>query len=330
MNAQDRPASHAEVRDHGPVMPVADAHVDVLYRLWREGLDPASEHLQAAVTRLRRGGVRTQVYALFVFPHLSHGEQLHAVLRQVDLFYSRVCADGQVAPVRSQREWDAARGSGKICGLLSLEGGGCLGGDTGVLRMLHQLGVRGLGLTWNPANDLADGCREPRNAGLTEAGRRIVREMERLGMWIDLAHLGDAGVRDILALTDGPVMASHANARAVHDHPRNLTDDVIREIIRRRGWMGLTFEASFVADPEIAKLDDVFAHLDHLLDLGAEDAVGLGSDFDGTSHPLPGLAAADDYLGFAALVVQRYGETVARKLLHQNLERFLLRHLPAV
>ncbi|GMA61480.1 hypothetical protein GCM10025859_19200 [Alicyclobacillus fastidiosus] len=185
-----------------------------------------------------------------------------------------------------------------------------------------------MGLTWNDANELADGCGELRGAGLTRAGRAVVRELQRLSMWIDLAHLHDTGVRDILRFTDGPVMASHANARAIHDHRRNLTDDVIREIIRRDGWMGLTFEASFLTDGSTT-VNDVFRHLDHVLNLGGAKHIGFGSDFDGTSHAVEGLARSSDYASFAEQLADRYGPDLARQLLFDNFEAFLVRQLPA-
>ncbi|WP_303798006.1 dipeptidase [Alicyclobacillus macrosporangiidus] len=308
---------------------VADAHVDVLWRMLDEGAAfHGDSELRASYRRLWRGGVCTQVFALYVPPHRQSGTQLEQVLTCIDLFYRGVVRAGQVAPVRSREELRQARERGELAALLSLEGGGCLRGQTALLRVLFDLGVRGVGLTWNDANELADGCREPRGAGLTEAGRQVVREMARLGMWLDLAHLSDAGMSDALALTDGPVMASHANARAVHAHPRNLPDEVIRELIRRRGWIGLVFEASFVAPLERASTEDVFRHLDHILDLGGEDCVGFGSDFDGASHPLPGLADAADYAPFAEQVVARYGRDLGEKILWRNFERFLMESLP--
>lgn len=265
---------------------------------------------------------------MYIQHSLVHA-QLAAVLRQIDLFYERIsCLDG-VQAVTSRQTLASARANNQLAALLSLEGGGCLQGNPAYLRVLYQLGVRGTGLTWNPANELADGCREPRGGGLTAAGMAVVKEMTRLGMWIDLAHLADAGVADILRLTDGPVMASHANARAVHHHPRNLTDDVIREIVKRRGWIGLTFEGAFVDDPAQASIDGVFRHIDHMLELGAEDALGFGSDFDGTANPVPGLSHAGDYAVFSKQLTERYGEAIAQKLTFTNFEAFLQQVLPA-
>ncbi|MCF8564833.1 dipeptidase [Alicyclobacillus tolerans] len=308
--------------------PVADAHVDVLWRMERgDGEFYGDSPLQAAWEKLRTGGVKSQVFALFTSPIAPGNQQLYNVLAQIDLFFAKVASPKRVRFIGDRQDYQLAVRGDEIAGFLSLEGAGCLLGQTSVLRMLFKLGVRGVGLTWNRANELADGCLEPRQAGLTQAGRDVVMEMQRLGMWIDIAHLAQAGVRDIFHLTDGVVMASHANARSVHSHPRNLPDDVIRELIRRGGWMGLTFEASFLSDRG-ASIDDAFRHLDHVLNLGGEDLVGLGSDFDGTSHAVSGLSDAADYKNFAEQLVHRYGRQLAAKVLYQNFDRFVQRVLP--
>lgn len=305
-------------------LPIADAHTDVLMRMEEEHLRfDTAQDLAAGQQALRAGNVRAQVFALFVWPKLPATVQMEQVLREIDLFYQQLTSNGVVLPVRTWAEFESAQQTGKIAGLLSVEGGGCLRGQVELLRTMYHLGVRGMGLTWNGANELADGCRERRGAGLTAAGREVVLEMVRLGMWVDIAHLADRGVEDIFALTNTSVMASHANARAVHNHPRNLTDDVIREVIRRNGWIGLTFEASFLGEVEQAGVDDVFRHLDHLLKLGAEDCVGFGSDFDGTSHAVSGLSSAADYAQLSKQLVERYGQSTAEKICSRNFERYL-------
>lgn len=308
---------------------IADAHVDVLWRMENERVAFFGESpLQASARKLTAGGVATQVFALYVRPSLSEHAQMESVLRSIDIFYETIVQGKGFAVVRNQAELQQARFHGQLASLLSLEGGGCLRGKPELLRVLHRLGVRGVGLTWNYANALADGCRELRGAGLTDAGRDVVKELQRLGMWIDLSHLADAGVRDVFTLSDGPIMASHSNSRTVHEHPRNLTDEVIREIVRRHGWIGIGFEGSFVAPAGHVSTERVFSHLDHMLELGAEDCIGFGSDFDGANHPVPGLRDAGDYKSFGEQVVERYGDALGGKLLFANFERFLHTVLP--
>lgn len=309
---------------------IADAHVDVLWKLIQSSESFFGEsNLQASYEKFSASGVETQVFALFVDPLKPGTSQLEDVLNSVDAFYRRVVKPGKVRAVRSRRELDLARQHEELAGVLSIEGGGCLRGQTKLLRVMHDLGVRGMGMTWNYANELADGALEPRAGGLTGAGRDVIKEMAQLGMWVDLAHLADQGVADVFALTDGPVMASHANCRIVHEHPRNLADSVIRELIARSGWMGLVFEGSFVAPLETLSVDGLFVHIDHILELGGEDVIGFGSDFDGTSNAIPGLTDASDYANFANQLSERYGPALAEKMLFSNFERFLNDVLPA-
>lgn len=307
--------------------PVADAHVDVLMRMDLENHSfHTSASLQAGLHQLESGNVKTQVFAIFVPPNLSPGDQLHSVLRQIDLYRTEI--DGiAVHQVTSQSSLLNARRLDKIAGLLSVEGAACLHADVRVLHVLHTLGVSGIGLTWNGSNDLADGCREWRGAGLTKAGQSLIREMEQLSMWIDIAHLSDAGVFDVLNVSNKMIMASHANCRSIHHHPRNLTDETIHEVILRNGWIGITFEASFVCDGQ-PQIEDIFLHLDHVISLGGENHVGFGSDFDGTSNAIIGLQTASDYAGFSERIMDRYGESLGKRILFQNFEKFLMRQLP--
>jgi len=311
---------------------VADAHTDVLYRLlFDDELSFVGDSpLQASLQALQTGDVRTQVFAIFVPAESPGPTQLSQVMSSIDVFRRKVVGakDSPVMAVTSREALNEVRRRDGIAAILSLEGGGCLGNDTSILRMLFELGVRGVGLTWNPANQLADGCREERNAGLTQAGREIVKEMGRLGMWIDIAHLSDAGVADTFTLTDGPVMASHANVRNVHQHPRNLTDNTILEIIRRQGWMGITFEGSFVAAEGQRSMEEIFRHIDYVLELGGENHLGFGSDFDGTAHPVAGLESAADYTSLGEAMLERYGAQLTEKMLFGNFEQFLHRVLP--
>ncbi|RIV29409.1 membrane dipeptidase [Alicyclobacillaceae bacterium I2511] len=310
-------------------MPVADAHADILWKMEQSGEEfYGTSALQASAQRLAVGGVKAQVFALYVSPLESPEAQLHHMLKEIDLFYHQVVASSKVAAVGTWNEFVKAQQVGQLAGLLSVEGAGCLQGDPAILRILWRLGVRGIGFTWNLANGLADGCMEPRNGGLTTMGRVLLAEVVRLSMWMDIAHLSDTGVKEVLSLTAGPIMASHANCRQIHSHPRNLTDDVIRELIVRKGWLGLVFEGNFVAAHPQPDMYDLFRHLDHILELGGDDIVGFGSDFDGASHPLKGLEDASAFQQLAVAVVDRYGKEIAAKVLWNNFREFLHRALP--
>ena len=183
---------------------------------------------------------------------------------------------------------DRAIAAGKIAAFLSIEGGEALAGSLGVLRMLYKVGVRSLTLTWNGRNELGDGVGAS-GKGLTAFGRAVVREMNDLGMLVDVSHLSERGFWDAMKVSTQPLIASHANCRALCDHPRNLTDAQIRAVAGQGGVIGVTFVPDFLGG-ETPSVDNVLDHIDHMIAVGGEDCVGLGSDFDGTKELPAGLA----------------------------------------
>ena len=182
---------------------------------------------------------------------------------------------------RSHGEIVAAREKGQVGFLMGLEGAEPLGTDLHLLTIFHQLGLRVLGLTHARRNALADGAffdpgRAGRAGGLSRTGVRFLEAAQELKIIIDLSHLNDEGFWDVVEIGRPPFIASHSNARAVHDHPRNLTDQQIKALAKSGGVIGLN------ADRFIAGGDDLeilMAHLDHLVKVGGEEHVGLGPDF---------------------------------------------------
>jgi len=165
--------------------------------------------------------------------------------------------------------------------------------------MLFRLGVRALGLTWNHPNQLAVGVGQGvKGEGLSEFGKRVVREMNRLHMVVDLAHINEQGFNDAINMSDVPVIVSHANTRALHDHPRNLSDEQLRVLSSNGGVVGLTFYPDFIA-PADATLDKLVDHFIHAAEVAGVDHIGLGSDFDGIDKVIGGL---EDVTGLPRLV----------------------------
>jgi membrane dipeptidase len=220
-----------------------------------------------------------------------------------------------------------AKAEGKVAGILGIEGGEALEGDIAVLRTVYRLGVRLITLTWSRRNAIADGVFEARTGGgLSRFGVEVVREMNRLGMLVDVAHLAPAGVRDVLALSQAPVIASHANSREVCDHRRNLTDKQARGIAQGGGLIGVTFVPPFV-DPRKASLERLLDHIEHLLNVVGENHVGLGSDFDGFGfgdpkgqfHDLPDVSTMPRLT--AGMLRRGLSERVVEKVLGGNFVR---------
>ena len=209
---------------------------------------------------------------------------------------------------------------GKIAAFFSVEGAELLDCDVDKLRQAHALGVRAVNLTWNYPNALSGTNLMDTQQGLTAQGRDFVREMNALGMLVDVSHLSDPGFWDVVELTQAPIIASHSNSRALHFHPRNLTDEQFTAIMELRGTVGLNMAADFLADDPT--LDTLVRVLEHFLDLGGEDTVALGGDWDGIQRAPAGVADVTAW----ALFYQRlqglgYKEELLDKLFYKNLMR---------
>lgn len=187
-------------------------------------------------------------------------------------------SEGLIRVITSAGELADARAAGAFGVLLGIEGATPVGEDLALLRTLWRLGVRLVGLTWNFRNAVAAGVGEGERAGgLSRFGLQVVEEMNHLGMIVDISHLAPDGVRDVLQVSRKPILASHCNARALCDHPRNLTDGQIRAVAQGGGVVGAVFYPGFVGlNPTI---DDVASHVLHLLRVAGEEHVGLGPDF---------------------------------------------------
>jgi membrane dipeptidase len=204
---------------------------------------------------------------------------LVATLELLDAL-AEIEAEEEVAVVGTGTELEQALAAGKLAILPVLEGGAPLEGSVRVLRRLHELGLRCLGLTHRVRNELADGNAEAdTNAGLTAFGREVVREAGRLGLVLDISHLSGRAIDDVLTLASGPVVASHSNARALCDHPRNLSDDHLRAIADSGGIVGIAFCSDYLTpDPGAATVDSIVTHLEYVAELIGPEHTGLGPD----------------------------------------------------
>jgi membrane dipeptidase len=265
---------------------VVDLHSDLLLDVVQRGLvgrpDAFRErHLEP----LARAGVRVQVLAVWSDPSQPPGTALHAALRMVAAAH-RVAAesDGALRIVTTRAELDAALADGALAGMLALEGAEPLGADPELIDVFAHLGVRMLSPTWNAANAFADGAGEPRDGGLTGAGHRLVERLGELGIALDLSHLSRRSCAEALEATRGPVLASHACADAVYGSARNLPDDVIAEVGRRGGVVGLPFLPVFAGPGDVTvRLAD---HYEHLLAVGGSAVPACGADFMGFLPPV--------------------------------------------
>lgn len=315
----------APVASAEPSYPVVDLHVNLPYQLGyharplREGVG------QASLSELRAGGVAGVVLPLFVPRDVSPTGPRASDLEDQYLRVLRELFGG---------EGLALPGCGETTGLrtwLSFEGAGPLAASPDSLDAWVARGVRVVGLVHTEHNALASssGDKRPVDYGLTDAGKRLVRRAHALGVPVDVSHASNRAIADVLALsreTGGVVVATHSNARALCDHPRNLTDAQLRGIAASGGVVGLNFHQPFVVRGRPAKLDDVVRQALHLLRVAGPEHVAIGADFEGGIRPAQGLEDASRFPELArALRRAGVSETGVRQVFSENALRVLCR-----
>ncbi len=214
--------------------------------------------------------------------------------------------------------------------ILGIEGGECIDGDEEfiALRKLFDRGVRLITLTWNTPNTISDtNCAVAARPGLTDFGRRVVAEMNRLGMMIDVSHISDRGFEDVLEISRKPVIASHSDSRALCGHGRNLTDDMFRSLVAAGGVTGINFCTDFLGGSR--DLDRILEHIEHFASLGGVANIGIGSDFDGISCLPGGIDGAESlYKIIDGLLKLNYTEAQAEGIAGGNFRRVFEEVLP--
>ncbi|MFE3792655.1 dipeptidase [Streptomyces goshikiensis] len=331
--------------------PVVDGHNDLPWALRKQvryDLDrrdiagDQSAYLHTDIPRLRAGGVGAQFWSVYVSAELTGDEAVSATLEQMDAVDQLIARyPGDLVRALTADDMEAARADGRIASLMGAEGGHSINNSLATLRALHRLGVRYMTLTHNDTIDWADSATdEPRHGGLTDFGREVVREMNRVGMLVDLSHVAATTMRDALAVSAAPVIFSHSSSLAICDHPRNIPDDVLELLPVNGGVAMATFVPKFIlpaavawtqaADenlrahglhhldtgPEAMALHRAFEaehprpvataatvadHLDHMRETAGVDHIGIGGDYDGTAFTPAGL---DDVSGYPNLIAE--------------------------
>jgi membrane dipeptidase len=213
---------------------------------------------------------------------------------------------------------------GKAAALLSLENGLALQGELSSLRIFYKLGVRSVCLTWNGKNEIADGVKSTSDDGLTLFGRSLVREMNSLGMVVDVSHISKNGFWDVLSESKSPIIASHSNAISICSNIRNLDDEQISAIHKSGGVIGINLYPYFLTNTNKAALSDVIKHIEHIATVGGIDCIGLGTDFDGIECTPSDLRGVEElYRIFEELYRLNYSENDIEKIAGQNFLRVL-------
>jgi len=317
-----------EAREFHRTCPVVDAHCDTLIKL--EGNRRLVDRLEAThvdLQRLEQAGVAAQFFACWIAPVYNPHRSLERALELIERFYAQVAASsGRLVPATGPDEVRKCFHRGKVAGILSVEGGEAFGTNLALIGSLHRLGVRSVTLTWNHRNALADGVADARTGGgLSEFGAAAVREMQRLGMLVDVSHLSEAGFWHVLETVEKPIIASHSNARALCDHRRNLTDEQIKALAAAGGVMGLNLAPSFVAQRgQDADLEAALDHVDHVVGLVGDRHVGLGMDLDGIEATPKGFDDVSDLPRLTqGLFARGHDEEAVRRILGGNFLRVM-------
>jgi len=266
------------VLDPGPIV---DTHNDLLMCVAARPEARWGSHFRDRwLPQLHEGGVSVQVLPVFVDDCHGAEGQLRQALRMVACA-RRLAAENAdaVSLCVSGAEIDDSVDRGKIALVLALEGCGYVHSDLHLLETLYRLGVRIASLTHVGRTVLADGSGVGREGGLTRLGKRAVRLMHDLGMLVDVSHLNDAGVEDILDIAKAPVIATHSGARAVHDHHRNLPDHLLEGIAAQGGVVCVNFFAAFLGAEPDRTMDRLVDHIEHVHTVAGSDYVGIGPDF---------------------------------------------------
>jgi membrane dipeptidase len=314
----------------------ADAHADTFFRAALEGLDPAERDggLHVNLPRMHDAGQVLQVCSVFT-PARYCGKPAEDFARRIISTIDRHVASGAFKSVRTSGD---LRALGAGVGLIPwLEGASPLRGDLSVLDDFFALGVRGIGLTHNHANEVADGCGvpEPRR-GLTPFGRSLIARMEELGIAVDCAHLPQPAFDEVMDAVRRPPIISHVGARSKVNITRNADDAMLRAIAERGGFVGIDFypghiiEHAFEPGVRPATCADVADHIVHTLNVCGAGHVGLGGDFDGFEDTCPDLRHIGDLPNLErALRARGLEESTIERVFGLNLLRYLGDVLPA-
>ncbi len=323
-----------------------------------------SDRNHTDIPRLRKGHVGAQFWSVFVPSNLPEGKAVTATLEQIDAVHQMIGRYSDTFGLaRTADEVEQVFASGRIASLLGAEGGQSIDSSLAVLRMLHVLGVRYMTLTHNDNNPWADSATDtPAHHGLTAFGKEVVREMNRIGMLVDLSHVSADTMRDALATSSAPVIFSHSSARAVCSAPRNAPDDVLRTLEANGGVIMSTFVPDFVSqacadwrdeakeaaraagvDPKdharfgefttarqadhpkpVATIGDAVAHFEYLRELIGVDHIGVGGDYDGVDRLPEGLEDVSCYPAlFAELADRGWSDEELAKVAGGNVLRVM-------
>ncbi|MBO5454212.1 MAG: membrane dipeptidase [Clostridia bacterium] len=301
-------------------MVVGDLHCDLPYKMYKSGKTLDNNDFNWSLSHLKENDSFIQVFATCV----EDDEKLNSF-------------DGAVKVINNFKKELAKFGfnttelyfeESKVNSVLSLEGGGALGGKISNVQKMYDLGVRIITLTWNYENELGYGAVTGKTDGLKPFGKEVVKEMNRLRMVVDVSHLNEAGFYDVAEFAGIPFIASHSNSKSICDNLRNLTDHQFLEIVKRGGLVGINTYPYFLNNTDKSDVCDIIKHLEHFLSLGGENVVSLGADFDGIDAVTSDFENISGYSNLMKeLVKLNYSESLIAKIYYKNMKNYFNRYI---
>jgi len=244
--------------------------------------------------RLKKSGIGIQVFALYVEEKFKPYFAVERTIQLIDNFYKIINCTKEMKVILNYDDTKEISKSNKIGAILAIEGADGVF-DLSALRIFYRLGVRLITLTWNNRNHIADGISESETGGgLTKYGKSLVKEMNRMGMIVDISHIAAAGFWDTVKICENNIVASHSNSKNITDVDRNLTDKQIKALAEKNGIIAINFCPYFLNNSGEAEIKDIIRHINYIKKLVGIDYVGLGSDFDGIKNTPVGLKDVTD------------------------------------
>lgn len=326
---------------------VVDTHIDTTMMLGREGWDFMVRHSAVKgedsnhvdLPRIREGGLGAAFFSIYMPGTITGPEAVKRSLVLIDHVRSLAEAHpNEIVLATTAAEVRAAHKAGKFAALMGMEGGHMIDDSLAVLRDYQRLGVRYLTLSHSVNTNWSDSSGDtPKHNGLTDFGKDVVRELNRLGMLVDISHVSDKTFWDAMETSKAPLVASHSSLRSISGHPRNMTDDMIRALGGKGGVIMINYSRSFLsnelyeaglknvpmADRPTVTWEKIVEHIDHAVKLVGATHVGLGSDFDGTTVPdgMDDVSMLPKITG--ALLDKGYSEQDVKNIMGENILRLL-------
>ena len=306
-------------------MKYIDLHCDTAYRMINENLHLDKSICKVNIENLKKGGALAQIFAFF----LDLKEVEDPFNGFMDMYNNFILETERnkdsIKIVRNIEELKECEREEKLAAILSIEEGEVLKGNLENIKRVYDLGIRIITLTWNYENSLGypNYNFKYKDKGLKEKGIEMVKEMEKVGIIPDASHLSDGGFYDLVKICKKPFIATHSNSREIMNHPRNLTDDMIKLLSNKGGVMGLNFCSSFVGENEVTSISDLVKHAKHIRNIGGIDVLALGSDFDGIENEVEIKDTSEMNKLYYALNKEGFSEDDIEKIFYKNIIRVL-------